>query len=167
MNNEKEQLIFNKMLELYKGDPKRIQHFVKVNFFAKYIAEEEKLGRDMIFLISAASLVHDIGIHESERKYNSSSGIYQELEGPPLAEKLLTECDIDKRIVERVCFLVGHHHRYDRISGIDYRILVEADFIVNIYEDGLKKEQIRSIRNKIFRTKAGINLLDKSFDIND
>ena len=32
------------MVTLYSGDPKRIQHFMKVYAFAKMIAEEEQLG---------------------------------------------------------------------------------------------------------------------------
>jgi hypothetical protein len=31
-------------------------------------------------------------------------------------------------LVERVCYLVGHHHTYTNIDGPDYQILVEAGF---------------------------------------
>lgn len=163
LNNVKKMAVLNKMLELYQGDPKRIQHFVKVNFFAEYIAESENTNDETFFIISTAALVHDIGIHESERKYNSSAGKYQEIEGPPLAEKLLSECGVDKKSIERICFLVGHHHTYSNINDMDYQILVEADFLVNIYEDNLDKKQIESIKSKIFKTKSGKNLLEKMF----
>lgn len=163
LNNDKKAAVFNKMLELYQGDPKRIQHFTKVNYFAEYIAESENVDDKTFFIISSAALVHDIGIHESERKYNSSSGKYQEIEGPPLAEKLLSECKFDEKSIGRICFLVGHHHTYNNITDVDYQILVEADFIVNIYEDNLDIKQIESIKSKIFKTKSGINLLEKMF----
>ena len=37
-----------------------------------------------------------------------------------------------RRVTERVAYLIGHHHTYDKIEGMDYQILVEADFLVNI-----------------------------------
>lgn len=37
--------------------------------------------------------------------------------------------------IDRICYLVGHHHTYVNVDGIDYRILLEADFLVNAYED--------------------------------
>jgi hypothetical protein len=161
---ETEISVMNKMIELYKGDPKRIQHFIKVNAFAVYIAKSEKVDLETEFIISLASLVHDIGIHESEKKYNSTSGRYQEIEGPPIAEKLLLSCGIEKNIVDRVCFLVGHHHTYKNITEIDYQILVEADFIVNLYEDNITNESsITSTKNNIFRTRTGIKLLELNF----
>ena len=66
-------------------------------------------------------------------------------------------------IINRVCFLIGHHHSYSQIDGIDYQILVEADFLVNIYEDNMNESQIKSIRNKIFKTKSGISIIDSMY----
>ena len=65
--------------------------------------------------------------------------------------------------MERVCWLVGHHHTYHDIKDMDHQILVEADFLVNIYEDNLSAEAARKVRQTIFKTKAGIDLLDKMF----
>lgn len=42
--------------------------------------------------------------------------------------------------VERVAYLVGHHHTYTDIDGIDYQILIEADYIVNASESGYSPE---------------------------
>lgn len=58
-------------------------------------------------------------------------------------------------MIDRVCYLVGHHHTYDHIDGSDYRILVEADFLVNLYEDGVSEETVKNAYDKIFRTEAG------------
>ena len=55
----------------------------------------------------------------------------------------------------RVMYLVGHHHTYTDIEGLDYQILVEADFLVNIYEDELSMDAARSAYDKIFITKTG------------
>ena len=107
--------------------------------------------------------VHDIGIKISEEKYNSSAGKYQEIEGPPIAEEMLTKLGYDKNVIERVSYLVGHHHTYSNIDGIDYQILVEADFLVNIDEDEMTKETAENVREKIFKTKSGTQMLDNLF----
>ena len=69
----------------------------------------------------------------------------------------------DDDVQERVCWLVGHHHTYTNISGIDYQLLVEADFLVNIFEDGFSAEMIENVRNKIFRTQSGIQCLEDMY----
>ncbi|SDN40152.1 HD domain-containing protein [Acetanaerobacterium elongatum] len=158
--------IINSMTEYYAGDPRRINHFIKVHEFAKTIGELEGLDAHTLFTLEAAAVVHDIGIKLSEQKYGSSAGNYQELEGPPIAKKMLTELCIDAQVVERVCYLVGHHHTYGNIDGLDYRILVEADFLVNIYEENLSAAQAKMICNKYFKTKTGITLLNRMYPDN-
>ena len=59
---------------------------------------------------------------------------------------------------------MGHHHTYQNITGADYQILVEADFLVNIYEDELPAENIRIIKQCIFRTPTGIRLLEDMYE---
>ena len=83
----------------------------------------------------------------------------QEEEGPAVADKMMLELGIDEAIRDRVRFLIGHHHTYTNIDGIDYRILVEADFLVNIYEDGLSADAIESVKEKYFITKKGREIL--------
>jgi hypothetical protein len=41
--------------------------------------------------------------------------------------------------------------------------LVEADFLVNIFENGMDEKMVKSIREKYFKTNTGIHLLDKMF----
>ena len=71
---------------------------------------------------------------------------------------MLEELEMDAEDIERICYLVGHHHTYSNIDGIDYQILVEADFLVNFYEDNLAKDAIDTALQKIFRTEAGKTL---------
>ena len=123
------------MLGLYKGDAKRIQHFLKVHAYAKLIGEQEGLDKEILDILEVAALTHDIGIKISEEKYNSSAGKYQEVEGPAVAQQMLEDLQYDKAKTDRVCYLIGHHHTYDQIDGIDYQILVEADFLVNLAEE--------------------------------
>lgn len=146
-----------------EGDARRIQHFMKVYAFAKAIAEGENVDSRTMEIIEAAAVLHDIGIHECERKYGSCSGKYQEKEGVPVAGKILAKLGADSVLVERVCFLIAHHHTCKGIDSLDWQILVEADFLVNIYEEGLRREAVESIRRKVFITKTGLQMLDNMY----
>ena len=153
------------MIELYKGDAKRIQHFCKVHSYAKLIAETENVDKNCQFIIEAAALTHDIGIHICEEKYGSCNGKLQEKEGPAIAEKLLGELGFDRNVSERVQYLIAHHHTYGNINEMDYQILVEADFLVNIMEDGLSKEAALKAYHNIFKTVCGKTICREMFDI--
>ncbi len=156
-------LIIKKAIDYFGNDTKRINHFMKVYSFAKAIGELEGLSDREQSILEVTAVLHDIGIKNAEAKYNSSAGKYQEQEGPAVAQDILTEFDFDREFVERVKFLIGHHHTYDNIQGMDYQILVEADFIVNIYEDNMQKEAIENVINKIFVTKAGTEIAKTMF----
>ena len=151
------------MIRLYSGDPMRIQHFCKVHSYAKLIAEMEHVDASTLFILEAAALTHDIGIHLCEEKYGSSNGKLQEKEGPAIAEKLLKELQFEENVIERVKYLIAHHHTYDAIDGIDYQILVEADFLVNYFEDGLDQEHIKTSAEKIFKTETGKKIVKEMF----
>nr|WP_243277755.1 HD domain-containing protein [Clostridium yunnanense] len=155
--------ITNMMIKYFEGDIKRINHALKVYSFAKTIGELEQLANDNLFILEISAILHDIGIKISEQKYNSSNGKYQEIEGPPVAKNLLSGFHLDSYIIDRVCYLIGNHHSYDKIDSLDFQILVEADFLVNIYEDKIPKENIDVIEQKIFRTSSGKELLNSIY----
>lgn len=87
-------------------------------------------------------------------------------EGPAIAKKLLADLHFAEQVSERVQYLIAHHHTYEDIDGIDYQILIEADFLVNIYEDELSKEAIVHAYKKIFRTDAGKKICREMFHLN-
>lgn len=155
--------LYKKMVSFYSGDPLRIQHFVKVQSFAKLIGQEEHLDENTLYILEAAALVHDIGIRPAMEKYGKCNGKLQEEEGPAYAEKMLKELGFAKGVIERVSYLVGHHHTYTDITGMDYQILVEADFLVNFFEDDLDEENIRQSVKKIFKTETGKQLAQEMF----
>lgn len=161
--NSQNSRILKEMVCYNEGDPKRVQHALKVYAFAKSIGELEGLDENTMEVLELAAILHDIGIRNSERKYGSSSGKYQELEGPPVAEAILLEAGIPWEVIDRVCFLIGHHHTYTEISGSDYQILVEADFLVNLYEDGMGEAQARSVLQKYFKTETGKEYLSEMY----
>ena len=153
------------MIELYKGDAKRIQHFCKVHSYTKLIAETENVDKNCQFIIEAAALTHDIGIHICKEKYGSCNGKLQEKEGPAIAEKLLGELGFDRNVSERVQYLIAHHHTYGNINEMDYQILVEADFLVNIMEEGSSKEAAIKAYQNIFKTSCGKKICREMFGI--
>lgn len=153
--------LIKEMCSYENGAPKRINHFLKVHAYSREIGLLEELNEDQLFILEAAAVVHDIGIKLSLDKYKSDDGEYQQVEGPPIADDMLDRLGFPKDVTERVHFLIAHHHTYSDIEGIDYQILVEADFLVNIYEGNAPFKP--SIKEKIFRTKAGIYLFDQLY----
>jgi len=73
---------------------------------------------------------------------------------------LLTPLGVEESVIERVCWLIAHHHTYADIQGMDYQILVEADFLVNAYEEEMDEDAIRTVRDKMFRTNTGVELMN-------
>lgn len=157
--------VIDAMIRYYSGDIKRINHFIKVYGYAKAIGELEELDEYTREILEVTAIVHDIGIKVSEEKYNSSSGHYQQIEGPAVAEKMLSGLKYDKEFIDRVCYLIAHHHTYNNIDGIDYQILVEADFLVNLNEDNVSPDGIRKVKENIFKTKTGISFLSNCFGV--
>lgn len=145
------------------NDIRRINHFLKVYTFAKMIGEGERLSGREQYILEIAAILHDIGIRECERKYGCTDGKYQETEGPLIAREMLVRLGADNETVERVCFLIGHHHTYDQVDGKDYQILIEADFFVNAYESNMDTAAVKNMYERIFRTAAGKELFEKMY----
>ena len=158
--------LFLEMIAYYSGDPKRIQHFTKVHSYAKLIGEREQLSPEELYILEAAAYTHDIGIKPAEEKYGSSEGKLQEQEGPAYAKEILAQFpEVTAAEVDRICYLIAHHHTYNNINEIDYQILVEADFLVNIMEDGLSKEAAIKAYHSIFKTTCGKMICREMFGI--
>ena len=108
-------------------------------------------------------MVHDIACPLCRQKYGNANGKYQELESPPLVEGFFADMPVERDMAERISWLVAHHHTYTRVDGLDYQILLEADFLVNADEGGLVRAAIENMRQSVFRTGAGIRLLDSIY----
>lgn len=159
--------LFLAMIRFDAGDPLRIQHFTKVHSYARLIAQTEGMDPEKEFTLEAAAYVHDIGIHVAEQKYGYQNGKLQEQEGPAAARRLMEPLGFTEEEIQRVEFLVGHHHTYTSIDAPDYQILVEADFLVNLFEDNEKKETAMAVRKNIFRTRTGIQILNDMFGLEE
>ena len=164
--NKIEELAFA-MIDYNNGDPKRIQHTTKVHAYASMIGKCEGLDEDTLFILESAALVHDIGIRASEKKYGHQNGKLQEQEGPAVAREMLTRLGgFTDQQIERICWLVGHHHTYHVCEDLDYQILIESDFLVNLFEDEESPNAIRAVRKNIFRTESGTRMLETMYGIN-
>lgn len=151
------------MMQYDSGDAHRIQHFIKVHSNAKLIGESEQLDTDTLFTLEIASVLHDIGIKKAEELHGHCAGELQEKYGPEEAKTLLKKYDLTDSTLSRVLFLIGNHHTYTNVDGLDYRILLEADFLVNLHENNSSKESCLAAYNKIFRTETGKTICETMF----
>ena len=156
--------VIHEMILFDRGDARRIQHFLKVYQFAALIGKLEGLSPEQQEILEIAAILHDIGIIPSEKKYGISNGKLQEQEGPAYARELLNRIGgYGQEFIDRVCFLIAHHHTYEGIDGLDWQILLEADFLVNSFEKNMTEEAIKKFRASVFRTKSGIALLNNQY----
>jgi hypothetical protein len=151
------------MTEYESGVPRRAGHFLKVHGYARIIGELEGLPEDTLFTLETAAIVHDIGIKPSLAKYGSSAGKYQEREGGAVARDMLGKLGFAPGIIERVVFLVEHHHTYEDINGLDWQILLEADFLVNMLEEDMTRPAIEAAYRNVFRTAAGKRICERLY----
>lgn len=159
-------LLMRAMIKYDGGDVPRIQHFVKVHNFARMIGVAEDVGSEQLFILEAAAILHDVGIHAAEAKYGNSHGKHQEELGPAEAKKVLAEVGgFTEQQTERICWLIAHHHTYTNVTSQDHRILLEADFLVNSFEDNLSKEAIASFRENVFRSPSAIDMLNMMWNL--
>jgi len=143
------------MMQKNGGDTKRIEHSLKVFGYARLLGLAESLDKKSLEILELAALLHDIGIHVAEKKYGKSTSHYQETEGPPVAREILTALDFKPEIVDRVCFIISKHHTFTAVDGVDFQLLVEADFLVNSTEDHMTDRQITHFAKNIFKSESG------------
>ena len=156
-----------KMISNCNGDLYDVNHFMKVWAYAKTIGEQEGLDARTQQTLEFAAIVHDIACPGLREEHGSAPGDLQEKYGPPLAREFYKDSGMDDEMLERICYLVGHHHTFSDVDGMDYQILLEADFLVNAGEKEMSQEAIAEYRDKVFRTKAGIRLLDDLYGSRD
>lgn len=146
--------LIQEMKNVFGKDQKRIDHALAVLSFAEQILSEQDADP---LVVKAAAILHDIGIHEAERKYNSTAGKYQEIEGPPIAKEILIKYKIDETVIEHICKIIANHHSAKEIDTPEFRILWDADWLVNIPAEfpNVKKEKLRKLISRVFKTRRG------------
>ena len=152
-------LAISAMIDYLKGNLHEVEHLLKVYGYAKAIGELEGLDARTQEILEIAAVVHDIGIPKAIEKYGSDAGPYQEELGPAEARRLLENIGCDEALIDRVCVLVGRHHTYTDVDGLDCRILLEADYLVNAAFNHHGEKAILAAKESFFRTQAGIRFL--------
>lgn len=155
--------IMKKMILYSQGNTRDIHHFLKVHSYARLIGECEKIAPGDLKILEIASILHDIACPLCREKYGNTNGKKQEIEGMPLVRRFFEGTDIEEEVLERVVYLVGHHHTLTDIDGIDYQILIEADYLVNADEGHYSKENIQNMSEKVFKTSTGKLLLQSIY----
>lgn len=134
MNTDIKTNLLNEM-EIYFGkDKRRIEHARKVLGHAEELLKKGKGNGANECVVTAAAVLHDIGIHACEKKYGLTTGHLQEKEGPPIARRIMEKLNFEEKIIEEVCAIIASHHSPGEVDTSNFRILYEADRLVNLEE---------------------------------
>ena len=155
--------VMEKMIACSEGNLHDIAHLMKVWALARTIGEQEGLDAHTQELLELAAIVHDIACPLCREKYGNTNGKNQERESSPLVKEFFAPLSVAPADVERISWIVAHHHTYTNVNGLDHRILLEADFLVNADESSYARAAIETARSQIFRTASGIRLLDAMY----
>lgn len=142
-----------------------VNHFMKVWGFARTIGIMEGLDPVAQETLELAAVAHDIACPLCRRKYGQADGRHQELEGEELTRQFYEEFHLPEEQLERICYIVAHHHSFSGVQGLDYQIMLEADFLVNAGESEVSLDGILNFREKVFRTGTGIRLLNQMYGL--
>jgi len=125
-----------KMISISEGNQHDICHFMKVWGFARTIGEAEGLDERTLMTLELAAVVHDIACPILRKEIGRAPGGEQEKAGPPLVREFYKD------------------------SGLDYQILLEADFLVNAGEQENDRKAVSRFQEKVFKTRTGLKLFD-------
>lgn len=150
------------MEQYFDSDQKRIEHALQVSLYAGELLAY--IDADPVLTLTAAYL-HDIGIPESERKHGSSAGNWQEIEGPPVAREILSEMNLETVFIDDVTEIIANHHTRDGVNSPEFRIIWDADALVNFAEvlSGKSEDQVETILQDHMATEAGFRIARRIF----
>jgi len=150
--------LIQELNDYFGDDIKRIVHAKKVMEFAEEILRKE--GGNWHIVIPAA-ILHDVGIKLAEQKYGSNAGHLQEKEGPAIARNILLRAGLKKEEIEEICQIIGSHHSPGKINSLNFDIILDADWLVNL--DEIKEKKRDEIINRVFATKTAKEIAKKVY----
>ena len=150
------------MQDYFGLDQCRIDHALQVSCYAEELLAY--IDADPVVTLAAAYL-HDIGIPEAERKHGSSSGKWQEIEGPPVARDLLATLNAEEALTAHVTAIVSCHHTRNGIDSPEFRIIWDADALVNFAGvlPSKNAEQIENLLQGHMVTEPGFRIARRLF----
>jgi HD superfamily phosphohydrolase YqeK len=126
-----------KMKQYFGKDFKRIGHAGRVARYAEKIGKKEKANMAVVL---CAAYLHDIGIKNAEEKYGSAEAKYQQIEGPPVARKILEDLGAKEALINEVSDIILHHHQPKDPETCDFKVVYDADMLANMQEGQGKKQ---------------------------
>jgi hypothetical protein len=142
------------MKRYFQYDFKRIGHATKVARYAERLVKDE--GGDPGVVLPTAYL-HDIGIIEAERKHGTHT--HHEQEGLAIARQILGRLKAPEELIEAVCTIIGHHHHPGPEENANFKLVYDADLIVNLEENQkeapLEREDLTTVIDRDFLTEYG------------
>lgn len=157
--------IMKKMIDFSSGDIHDIDHLIRVWTYARTIAELEGLDTETQYILEVAAITHDIACPLCREKYGDTNGKRQEAEGAPMVRDFLRDTGMTEEQIDRVAFLVGHHHTFTDVHDKDYQILLEADYIANASENGYERRNVENFLHNIMWTESGKALVKAVFRV--
>ncbi len=154
--------LFKELEIFFEYDEKRISHAKKVTAYAEDLMRRENANPDIVL---PAAVLHDVGIKISEEKYGSDAARYQEKEGPPVAAKILSKLNFKQENINEICEIIAHHHTPGIINTINFKVLYDADWLVNLKDEIKTKDRkkLKKLVCNIFLTASGEKTAEKIY----
>ena len=147
--------VIREMIRFFGNDRRRVAHALKVYSYVAAMAELEALPPGPAETARIAAILHDTGIKIAEEKYGSCTIRQQQEEGPPAAGRILAALGAGRELTERVRYLIAHHHEPEASEDMDFRLIIEADYLVNFEEGNLPLDGLEKVTAEHFRTETG------------
>jgi hypothetical protein len=150
------------MKRVFGQDQKRIDHAFAVLGRAREILKQEAADPKVVM---ASAILHDLGIQEAEKKHGSSAGVDQEREGPAIARPILEQAGLDQESIAHVLKIIANHHTARDLDTPEFRILWDADWLVNLPEEfpNATPDELRRRIDQLFKTPAGKKKADEMY----
>jgi HD superfamily phosphohydrolase YqeK len=163
--------LIEEMKKYFTEDKKRINHALKVTEFAEELIAifrekyPDKNINEEVIIYSA--VLHDVGIKNAKLKYNSTAGHYQEIEGPPVARKIMETLNIDFEMMDQITEIIAHHHTPGKVVSSNFKLLYDADWLVNLADvydlQSKNRNEKEKLIEKVFLSDIGRELAEKEF----
>jgi HD superfamily phosphodiesterase len=156
------QRLIDEMRRHFGDDNGRIGHSLAVLAWAEQMLDGQDADAQVVL---AAAVLHDVGIPAAIAKHGSAAGPHQEAEGPPVARHILHRLSFDAERIDHVCRIIGSHHSARGIDTPEFRILWDADWLVNFPGEwpGGSDAELRKRIDRIFKTPAGRRLATETY----
>jgi hypothetical protein len=154
--------VIAEMVKFFGTDYRRTAHALKVAAWTETLGALEGFAGPALEQTVMAAALHDVGIKIAEDRFGSCTFNQQEELGPPAAAAILSGLSVPEESVDRIRFLIGHHHHPDSSEDPDFRLLIEADYLVNLEEGNIPLSSLAAVERD-FRTPGGKEFLALMF----